>query len=130
MKVDFDCLVVSGSRASMSGLVTASSVPAYVGRRSLLVVDDGGEGVKNSSDSFTWGLYRRAATWTAADAELDFDNGASLSWYATDAERNDDVAVQVGNGSGRETGDCRAVGLGAYALDELVHGNGNIQVRP
>jgi len=73
---------------------------------------------------------RRGPNWTASDAELEFDNGAALSWIASDFERNDDVGVPAGNGNTREAGDCRAVSLGAYALDELVHGDGNIQVRP
>src|SRR6187549_3133946 len=44
MKVELDCLVVAGARASMSGLVRDASITGYSGRRLILTVEDGGEG--------------------------------------------------------------------------------------
>lgn len=127
--VDFDCLVVSGNRAAASGLVTQASIPALVGRRGLLMVEDNGEGFNQPApDRFTWGLYRRNETgWVPSDAELTFDPGVGMTWYATDAERNDDTAV---SSVPLEPGDCRVVPLGSYSVEDLIHGNGNIQVKP
>ena len=128
----FDCLRVSGNRAAMSGPITQSSVAAYVGARALLVVEDNGEGVNAEPDRFTWGMYRQSApTWTPSDAEVPGDNGASLSWLVTDAEREDDVAIPskplvVPSGAV----DCKSFSFSSYALEEIVHGAGNIQVKP
>src|SRR5438067_9988996 len=38
VKVKFDCLVVNGNRAAMSGKITVSSLPSLVGRRIVWVV--------------------------------------------------------------------------------------------
>lgn len=128
----FDCVRVSGNRAAMSGPITASTVPAYIGARALLVVEDNGEGVNAEPDRFTWGMYRQSATtWTPIDAEVPDDNGASLSWLVTDAEREDDVAVPskpLVAVSGAVN--CQSFSFASYALEEVAHGAGNIQVRP
>lgn len=49
------------------------------------------------------------------------------SWLATDFERDDDVPV---SSVPLDPGDCRGFSLGAYAVEDLIHGNGNIQVKP
>jgi hypothetical protein len=126
--VKFDCVKINGNHAAMSGLVTQSSVPAYVGARALLAVEDGGEGSNEGPDRFTWGLYRQTArTWTPSDAEVPGDNGAFLNWFATDAERSDDVAIP-----GRQSEDisCQSFPFGSYAFEALALGAGNIQVKP
>jgi len=129
MSVAFDCLSVTGHRAAMSGLVTSSSVPGQVGRRGLLVVEDNGEGVNQPQpDRVTWGLYHsNSHSWLATDAELLVDTGAGLTWLASDFEREDDTPVSSVR---PDAGDCHGVSLSAYALDEVIHGGGNIQVRP
>jgi hypothetical protein len=126
--VTVDCLAVRGNRAVLSGPITASSLIHYVGRRALLAVEDNGEGVNATRDRFTWGLYRQhAKNWTPSDAELPFDNGASLTWTATDFERPDDAGIPARQS---ESIDCHSFALSAYALDEVKHGDGNVQVRP
>ena len=127
--VSFDCVRVSGNHAAMSGLVTASSVPAYVGKRAVLAVEDNGEGINAAAlDRFTWGVYRQnVKNWTPSDAEVPGDNGALLNWFATDAERPDDVAVPARQS---EEIDCRSFPFGSYAFEEIAHGAGNIQVKP
>ena len=128
LRVDVDCLKVQGNRAVLSGTVKESSVNAYVGRRMLLTVEDGGEGAKADPDRYTWGQYRStAATWVATDAELEFDSGAGLTWTATDAERTDDVGIPSNAPSGV---DCKSFSLSSYALEDLPLGSGNIQVKP
>ena len=125
----FDCLEVRGSRAVMSGVVTGSTLPSYIGQRVLLVVEDNGEGVKaGTTDKLTWGVYaQHARTWTPSDAELEVDPGVGLTWTATDAEREDDPGVPSHRS---EQVTCKSFPLFSYSLDDVEHGDGNIQVRP
>jgi hypothetical protein len=128
--VSVDCLRQSGNRASMSGLVTDSNVPGYAGRRAILTVEDNGEGVNAQRDAFTWGVYGNdAQTWTPSDADIPGDNGAMFSWLATDFEVPGDAGIPMGANAPKGT-DCKSFGLGSYALSEVAHGAGNIQVRP
>src|SRR6185436_4225423 len=84
LRVDVDCLKVDGNRAVLAGSVREASVAAYVGRRLLLTVEDGGEGNNAAPDRYTWGQYRStASTWVASDAELEVDPGVGLMWFAT-----------------------------------------------
>jgi len=128
LRVTIDCLKVQGNRAVLAGLVKESNISAYVGRRMLLTVEDGGEGKNAPPDRYTWGQYRStAATWVASDAELGFDPGVGLTWTATDAERSDDVGIPSTPSTGI---DCQTFPLGSYALEDLPEGSGNIQVKP
>lgn len=129
LTVDVDCVRVVDNRAAMSGIITESSFPAYVGVRAVLAVEDGGEGSKADPDKFTWGAYRATSmSWTPEDAEVPGDPGWSFSWLATDAERFDDVGVPSSHGTG--TVDCQSFPFGSYAFEALPHGSGNIQVKP
>jgi len=125
----FDCLEVNGNRAVMSGVVTGSTLPSYIGQRVLLVVEDNGEGVgQPSPDRLTWGVYaQHARTWTPSDAELEVDPGVGLTWTATDAERNDDMGIPSHRS---EQVTCKSFPLSSYSLADVAHGDGNIQVRP
>lgn len=51
VKAEFDCLVIRGRDAVMSGVITESNVGAVLGYRVLLVVEDNGEGV-NAPDQY------------------------------------------------------------------------------
>jgi hypothetical protein len=125
----FDCLEVSGNRAVMSGFVTGSTIPSYIGQQVLLVVEDNGEGVNAPGrDGLTWGVYRQnARAWTPSDAEWENDPGVGLIWTATDAERTDDVGVPSHRS---EQVTCKSFPLSSYSLTDVAHGDGNIQVRP
>jgi hypothetical protein len=128
LSAEFDCLVITGNRAVMSGVITDSSVGAYIGLRTVLVVEDGGEGGKSSGDAYTWGVYRAAATsWVATDSELDFDPGVGLTWIATDFEREDDAGVPSHPSTAIN---CQSFPLQSYALELVPKGAGNIQVKP
>ena len=128
LRVEVDCLKVDGNRAVLAGLVKESNISAYIGRRMLLTVEDGGEGHNAAPDRYTWGQYRStAATWVASDAELEFDAGVGLTWTATDSERTDDAGIPSTHPSGT---DCKTFSISSYALEELPQGTGNIQVKP
>jgi hypothetical protein len=129
IKANFDCLVITGNRAVMSGEIVESNIGAALGRRVLLVVEDNEQGSKASDlDKLTWGVYQpNTMNWTPADAELENDTGWSLRWTATDAERTDDAGIpshidpKIG---------CQSFPLSSYAFVNVEHGAGNIQVKP
>jgi hypothetical protein len=126
---EFDCLQIKGNAAVMSGVITQSNAVDAIGSRVLLVVEDNGEGINSPSpDKLTWGVYKQAAqNWIPRDAEWEDDPGVGLTWLATDAERTDDVGVP--SNQSRIIG-CRSFPLSSYALIDVQHGFGNIQVRP
>ena len=129
VQASFDCLKITGNRAVMGGVISQSNILAAVGLRILLVVEDNGAGINAATtDKLTWGIYQPSGgAWTPKDAERDDDNGASLSWLATDFERPDDVGVP--SNSSKTVG-CQSFGLAAYSLTDVAHGGGNIQVQP
>ena len=131
MTVSFDCLRVQNNRAAMSGVVSSASVPALIGTRAVLAVEDNGEGAGAARDRFTWGIYRAASnSWTPVDAEDPSDIGATLTWFASDAEEPSDTPVLWNYNKGNAAVDCSTFPFGSYALEELPLGAGNIQVRP
>jgi hypothetical protein len=131
LHVIFDCLIVGGNRAVMGGPVVDATFTELVGQRFLLTVEDNGEGNHPPPDRISWGLYaNQGPTWTPSDAELESDDGASLTWLATDAERNDDVGVLTGFPTtvGQQV-HCDSFPLSSYSLLDLDHHDGNIQVK-
>lgn len=97
VEAEFDGMTVEGNRAVMSGFVTACTVGEYIGQRVLLVVEDNGDGVaEKTQDKVTWGFYKPSeANWTPTDAELKGDEGALLTWVASDFERDDDKGTPM-----------------------------------
>ncbi len=126
LTVSFDCLKLNGNKAAASGLVTSSSVSAYVGKRVLLAVEDNGE--PNNVDRVAWGVYGlNDPSWTPEDAEVPGDPGWGLGWDASDFENPDDVPVPFSRSTNV---DCKSFGLANYDLIDLAKGAGNIQVKP
>jgi len=125
----FDCVKVQGNRAVMGGVITSSNVLSAIDRRILLVVEDNGEGINAPApDRLTWGVYENAVSgWTPKDAERDDDNGAFLSWLATDFERPDDPGFPSNRSNIVR---CDSFPLSSYSFVDVGHGNGNIQVKP
>jgi hypothetical protein len=92
-KATCDCLVVRGIEAVMSGTITEADPESYVGRRVILVVQDGDSITPPLRDKLTYGLYKIAKhDWVASDFERPED-GPAPAWVATDAERTDDTGV-------------------------------------
>ena len=128
VRAKFDCLKITGNRAVMGGVISESNILNAIGLRVLLVVEDNGEGVNAINDKLTWGVYTSQATgWIPKDAERDDDNGASLTWIATDFERPEDVGIP--SNPSKIVG-CESFSLGAYSFVDVAHGGGNIQVQP
>ena len=128
VKAKFDCLKITANRAVMSGVISESNILAAVGLRVLLVVEDNGEGVNAANDKLTWGIYTPPPTgWIPTDAEVENDNGASLSWIAKDFERPDDVGIPSNQ---TKTVGCESFSLSAYSFVDIAHGGGNVQVQP
>ena len=94
LQAKFDSMVTEGNRVVMSGTVTGSTVGDYIGQRVILTVADGDIGEEKTQDSLTWGVYKPVEqNWTPSDYELEFDDGAKLTWWATDYEREDDKGI-------------------------------------
>ena len=87
------------------------------------------EGINASSlDKLTWGVYRSSArSWIPSDAEWQNDPGVGLTWLATDSERTDDAGISSHPST---TIGCQSFPISSYALVDVQHGFGNIQVRP
>ena len=127
IKAELDGLVVDKNQAVMSGTIRESSIPAYIGQRVLLTVEDNGDNTR-IPDRLTWGIYKPVVRdWTPSDAELREDPGVGLTWIAQDAERRDDAGVPMPRS---EAIDSRSFPVSSYAFADITGGAGNIIVRP
>lgn len=133
IKAEFDTMTVEKNRAVMGGLVRESSHKSYVGRWVQLVVEDNAENPR-LPDHVSWSFCRQEQTgWVPSDNEVKDDRGAYLSWWATDAERKDDVGIPSRPAAGTETPrGCRLFTLASYDFDYInsYKWEGDIVVRP
>ncbi|HJQ40451.1 MAG TPA: hypothetical protein VKB93_25170 [Thermoanaerobaculia bacterium] len=121
-----DCGRVEGNRATVSGLIKDSDVPAFIGRRLMLTVEDGGE----KPDGFTWGQYfATGGRWVPSDADLKEDPGTGMSWVATDSEFKDDKGITVTTDPAPVPVDCQGFSLASYELEDLAKGSGDIIIK-
>jgi hypothetical protein len=122
VKAKFDCMMTVDNRAVIGGEVYDSNVKSNIGQRMLLVVEDNGL----DKDRLTWGIYQMPATgWTPSDAELKEDNGASLTWWATDVEQKDDVGYKMPLS---KVVACQNFPLSSYDFPEIKESGGDLQV--
>lgn len=133
---EFDAMTVENNRAVISGVVRESSHQTYLGRYVQLVVEDNAN-TRLPSDRLSWGFCRPLpGGWVPSDNEVKDDRGAFLSWWATDAERKDDVGVPSRPAAGTETkGGCQIYSLASYFTREDTYvtpekWEGDIVVRP
>lgn len=130
VKAEFDGLTVEKNRAIMSGVVRDSSHRSYVGRWVQLVVEDNAENPR-LPDRLTWAFCRpEPGGWVPSDYERPGDNGAYLSWWATDYERKDDVGIPSKNLIPGQTKGCRLYTLSAFDYVNPYKWEGDIVVRP
>lgn len=124
VRAKFDCMETNKNVAIMGGEIFDSNVPANIGQRVLLVVED--NGIEGEKDRLTWGIYQQPAKgWVPTDAERDDDKGASLTWWATDAERKDDVGFQMPQGTLVQ---CKSIPAAAHDFLEFKYAGGDMQV--
>ena len=127
IKAEFDSMVVNKNQAVMSGIIQDSSIRNYIGQRVLLTVKDNGDNSR-VPDQITWGVYQQIKRdWTPSDAEAEKDDGVGLRWWATDAERKDDVGYAMPRDT--TTTNAQSFPVASYAFVEIVRGAGDIIVR-
>lgn len=127
MTADLDSLTVEKNRAVLGGTVVESSHKSYIGKWVQLVVEDNGDNLR-VPDQLVWAFCKaRPGSWVPSDAEVEDDRGAYLSWWATDAERKDDVGIPSINLLGEEKS-CPVLPLWAYTFADLREWDGDIIV--
>lgn len=125
LKADVDEMVVTENKAVLSGVIRVSSVPAFVGQRFLLTIEDNGDNSREP-DRLTWGIYKPSERgWVPSDAELKEDPGVGLRWWATDAERKDDVGYQMPRS---EEINAQSFPIASYNFVEVTDSAGDIRI--
>jgi hypothetical protein len=128
MSISFDDMSVDKNRAVMEGVVRDSTIPFLIGMRVLFTVEDNGDN-EREPDRLTWGLYKPIKIdWTPSDAELEKDPGVGLRWWATDAERKDDVGYAMPRDTTTPT--LKSFPFAAYLFVDMDNGAGDIIVNP
>jgi hypothetical protein len=129
LKAPFDCLVVNGNKAIMSGAVTEASNERYIGRRVIVVAqENGGPEDSPTRDKMTWGIYRSdKKEWLPGDSERSPENQAGPGWWvATDSEREDDAGIS----SQKETTiGCQTFPLSSFTFINAGLGKGRVRVK-
>jgi hypothetical protein len=127
MIVAFDDMNIIKNQAVMEGVVRDSSIPFLIGQRIMLTVEDNGDN-KREPDRLTWGIYKPIdRNWTPADAEWKEDPGVGLRWWATDAERRDDVGYAMPR---EDKVSIKSFPFSAYLFVDTEDGVGDILVAP
>jgi hypothetical protein len=127
MLVAFDDMSVDKNQAVMEGVVRDASIPFLIGQRVLLTVVDNADNPKEP-DRLTWGLYKPIdRNWIPSDAEWKEDPGVGLRWWATDAERRDDVGYAMPRD---EKVTLKSFPFSAYLFVDTDDGVGDIIVKP
>jgi hypothetical protein len=116
------------NQAVMSGVIRDASIKELIGQQVLLTVQDNGDNSREP-DLLTWGIYRPfRKDWTPSDAEWKEDPGVGLRWWATDAERKDDVGYEMPRQEG--TVSIQSFPFAAYLFVDTFDGVGDIFVQP
>ena len=130
VKASLDRLTIEKNRALLSGTIVSSSHKSYLGTWVQLVVEDNRDN-RELPDRLTWSFCRlQPGGWVPEDAERPGDNGAYLHWWATDAERKDDVGIPSPNLFPGEEKDCRVYPLFFYTFADVLKWDGDIIVQP
>ena len=129
MKADFEAMTIDKNRAVINGVIRDSSYRSYIGKFVQLVIEDN-DGVE-VKDKFVWSFCTpEPGGWIPEDAEVPGDRGAFMSWWATDAERKDDVGIPSPNLIPGTLKSCKVVPLQAYEFATFLKGEGSISIKP
>lgn len=127
MNADLDAMTIERNRAIISGVVRDSSYRSYIGKWVQLVIEDN-DGIE-VPDKFVWSFCQpEPGGWIPSDAEVPGDQGAFLSWWATDAERKDDVGIPSPSLIPGNLRSCKAYSLRSYEFVPILKGEGVIQI--
>jgi hypothetical protein len=130
LKAQLDDSTFEKNRAILNGTVLDSSHKTYIGKRVQFVVEDNGIDPR-VPDQIHWMFCGwKAGGWIPSDAELNYDDGAYLSWWATDAERKDDVGIPSVNLLPKEGAFCPVLPIWLYTFADLYKWEGDIIVEP
>lgn len=125
VKAEFNAMTVDKNRALINGTITDSSHRSYIGKWVQLVVEDNRE----TPDTLSWRFCQpEPGGWIPSDAEVKGDRGAFLSWWATDAERKDDVGMPSPSYIPGELKRCVNYSLWSYEFVEILKWDGDIRV--
>jgi hypothetical protein len=128
MKADFDSMTIEKNRAVISGVVSDSSYRSYIGKWIQLVIEDNDR--VEVPDKLTWSFCQpEQGGWIPEDAEVPGDRGAFLSWWATDAERKDDVGIPSASIIPGNLKACRVYSLFSYDFAEILKADGAITIK-
>ena len=128
MKADFETMTIEKNRAVINGVVRDSSYRSYIGKFVQLVIEDN-DGVE-VPDKFVWSFCQpEPGGWIPQDAEDPNDRGAFLSWWATDAERKDDVGIPSPNLIPGNLKSCKVHPIRAYEFVPILKGEGVITIK-
>ena len=128
MKAEFSSMTIEKNRALINGVVRESSYAGYIGKWVQLVIEDN-DGIE-VPDKFVWSFCQpEPGGWIPSDSEVPGDRGAFMSWWATDAERKDDVGIASPNLIPGELKSCRVYPLWSYEFASILKGDGAIQIK-
>jgi hypothetical protein len=127
MKADLNAMTIEKNQAIISGVVLDSSYRSYIGKWVQLVIEDN-DGVE-VPDKFVWSFCQPdPGGWIPSDSEVPGDRGAFMSWWATDAERKDDVGIPSPNLIPGSLKACVAHPLRGYEFVDILKGEGTITI--
>jgi hypothetical protein len=127
MSADLDSMTIEKNRAVISGVVRDSSYRSYIGKWVQLVIEDN-DGIE-VPDQLSWSFCEpQQGGWIPQDAEDPNDKGAFMSWWATDAERKDDVGIPSPNLIPGNLKGCQVYHLFSYDFASILKWDGAIQI--
>ena len=128
MKAEFSSMTIVKNRALINGVVRDSNYPGYIGKWVQLVIEDN-DGIE-VPDRFVWQFCQPdPGGWIPSDSEVPGDRGAFMSWWATDAERKDDVGIPSPNLIPGSLKSCRVYPLAGYEFASILKGDGTITIK-
>ena len=127
MDAELDSMTIEKNRAVITGVVRECSYRSYIGSWIQLVIEDN-DGIE-VKDQFAWSICRpEQGGWIPQDAEDPNDQGAFMSWWATDSERKDDVGIPSLNLIPGNLKGCKVYPLLSYEFASILEGEGDIQI--
>ncbi|HEX2271114.1 MAG TPA: hypothetical protein VHH35_16335 [Pyrinomonadaceae bacterium] len=127
MTAALDAMTIQKNTAVISGVVRESSHRSYVGKWIQLVIEDN-DGIR-VADKFGWSFCQPdLGGWIPSDFEVPGDKGAFMSWWATDAERKDDVGIPSPNLIPGSLKACKVFPVRAYDWATILKADGEIRI--